>query len=82
MNKEKIRCKDCEYCKCIGGLRATRGEFFCEHPDYEYIDEYFRRKRMAKMPRFLGFGKPYSKEVPIKTSPAWCPLKREEDASE
>lgn len=77
-SKKIIRCKDCEYCKVIGyGSIATRNSCFCEHPDYAYISNYFDEHRMSKMPAFLGFTKPYSKEVPVKTSPKWCPLKKE-----
>ncbi|MCX4300521.1 MAG: hypothetical protein OSJ73_26590, partial [Lachnospiraceae bacterium] len=41
-----------------------------------YIQDYFREKRMNKMPGFLGYGARYSEAVPIKTAPAWCPEKR------
>jgi hypothetical protein len=33
---------------------------------------------MSKDPGFLDYGKPWSDEVPIKTSPAWCPKKKKE----
>lgn len=77
-SKKIIRCKDCEYCKVSGGsYSANRNDCYCEHPDYEYISKYFDEHRMVKMPAFLGFTKPFSKEVPVKTSPKWCPLKKE-----
>ena len=53
----------------------------CTHPDQRYIQDYFSRKNMRKMPGFIGFGERYSEEVPVRTAPAWCPKKRapEED---
>lgn len=73
-----MRCKDCKYCKLSRSVTSTRYGFSCEHPDYSYIFDYFQKKRMHKMPGFLVFGKPYSEEVPVKTSPKWCPLKKGE----
>lgn len=73
-----IKCKDCKHCKMIGGgFSSNRNYYYCEHPDYEYISNYFDKHRMIKMTAFLGFSKPFSKEIPIKTSPKWCPLKKE-----
>lgn len=71
-----IRCNECDYCARTRRGNNTRYEYMCKHPDYEYIFGYFEKHRMVKMPRFLGFSKnPY--DAPIKTSPAWCPLKKE-----
>ncbi|WP_300823032.1 hypothetical protein [uncultured Acetatifactor sp.] len=75
---DKIRCKDCEYCKDFRKVGNTRASFSCEHPNQKYILNYFNEHRIQKMPGFLGYGKPYSREVPIKTSPAWCPKKKKE----
>ena len=58
----------------IENLKST--SFTCSHPDQGYIQDYFREKRMNKMPGFLGYGARYSEAVPIKTAPAWCPEKR------
>lgn len=59
-------------------MSNTRASFSCEHPDHGYILDYFKKRRIQKMPGFLGYGKPFSGEVPIKTSPAWCPKKKQE----
>ena len=75
--KEKIKCSECEFCNFIRPYRNSRAEFRCEHPDQNYITDYFQKRRMSKAPGFLDFGKPWSDEVPIKTSPAWCPKKRD-----
>ena len=80
--KEKIKCKDCEYCQAYRSLSSTRNGFYCKHPNHAYIFDYFQKRRMCKAPGFLGFGKPYSEEIPIKTSPAWCPYKNKEGDKE
>ena len=72
-NHKMLRINHCS------GLRRpgnTSTSFTCSHPDQRYIQDYFREKRMNKMPGFLGYGARYSEAVPIKTAPAWCPEKR------
>lgn len=75
---DKIRCADCEHCKGFRKMGNTRSSFSCEHPDQKYILDYFKDHRIQKMPGFIGYEKPFSGEVPIKTSPAWCPKKKQE----
>ena len=75
---DKIRCADCEHCKSFRKVGNTRASFSCEHPDQKHISDYFKEHRIQKMPGFIEYGKPYSREVPIKTSPAWCPKKKKE----
>lgn len=72
---EKIRCGECEHCKEYRRTGNSRSEYSCGHPDKRYILDYFRDHRITKMPGFIAFGKP--EEVPVKTSPAWCPRKRQ-----
>ena len=71
-------CKNCEYCEYISRSNASRYQCFCEHPDSEYIREYYRIHKISKYPGFLGYTKKWSRECPIKTAPAWCPLKAAE----
>lgn len=68
-----IKCAECEFCRKIHPLGYKRAEYICMHPDQSYIIDYFKKKEMLKMPGFLAFGPP--DEVPLKTSPAWCPRK-------
>lgn len=75
--QEKIKCDGCRYCEGIRRTGNTRTSFRCEHPNKDYITNYFNEKRIHKMHGFLGFGKTFSDKVPIKTSPAWCPKKAE-----
>ena len=75
---DKIRCADCGHCKGFRKMSNTRSSFSCEHPDQRYILDYFKDHKIHKMPGFLGYGKLFSSEVPIKTSPAWCPKKKQE----
>ncbi len=74
--KEIIKCSDCQHCSGLRPIGNTRTSFTCSHPDQGYINNYFREKRMQKMPGFLGFGARYSDAVPVKTAPAWCPEKK------
>lgn len=74
--EEKIKCAECSYCESYREERRTRSGFVCEHPDQKYILEYFKQNRISKMPGFLGYGAKWSEEVPVKTSPKWCPRKR------
>ncbi len=75
MQKRNIKCSECEFCKDRGRPENSRPSFWCEHPDTKYIADYFSHHRIQKMEGFLCFGKPWSHEVTIKTSPAWCPKK-------
>ena len=74
--KEIIKCSGCQHCSGLRPIGNTRTSFTCSHPDQGYINNYFREKRMQKMPGFLGFGARYSDAVPVKTAPAWCPKKK------
>lgn len=69
MKEQHIRCMECQH------VRKYRKEVFCRHPNQKYIHEYFRNKRMKKMPAFLGFE---YKKFPVMGSPAWCPFKMKE----
>ncbi len=75
-DKEIIKCSGCQHCSGLRPIGNTRTSFTCSHPDQGYINNYFREKRMQKMPGFLGFGARYSDAVPVKTAPAWCPEKK------
>ena len=75
MEKEYIRCSECEYCRESRRVGNTRSGFTCEHRDSGYIHHYFVTHKIQKMEGFLGYGERYSHEVPLKTSPAWCPKK-------
>ncbi len=76
MGKKTIRCSECEYCKEFRPIGNTRSNFTCEHPDKLYISEYYKKHKILKMEGFIGFGERYSSDVPIKTSPKWCPKKQ------
>ncbi len=75
-DKEIIKCSGCQHCSGLRPIGNTRTSFTCSHPDQGYINNYFREKRVQKMPGFLGFGARYSDAVPVKTAPAWCPEKK------
>lgn len=73
--KQSIKCSECDYCSGLRRFGNTRTNFTCSHPDYGYIRNYFNKKRMSKMPGFLGYWARHSDAVPIETVPAWCPKK-------
>lgn len=77
MAKGAIKCEGCNYCKGVKGNNATRYGFHCQHPDQKHIGDYFREHRLTKMDGFIGFGKCFGDKPEIKTSPAWCPKKKE-----
>lgn len=76
MEKQVIKCSECEHCKEFTQVGNTRSEFTCEHPDKEYIREYYRQHKINKLVGFIGFGKRWSSKPPIKSSPRWCPRKK------
>ncbi len=76
MKKNNIKCSECEHCNELRTVGNTRSGFSCGHPDQKYIYDYFAEHKIAKMAGFLGFGKRWAHEVPVKTSPAWCPKKK------
>ena len=74
--QEKAICSECEHCKSIGtGRYATRSNFYCEHPDRGYIEQYYKENKINKALAFIDYSKPYEKAPAIKTSPKWCPRK-------
>ena len=51
--KQTIKCSACQHCSGFRSLGNTRTSFTCRHPDQRYIENYFHKKRMQKMPGFL-----------------------------
>ena len=76
MEKQVIKCSECEHCKEFTPVGNTRSEFTCEHPDKEYIREYYRQHKIYKLQGFIGFGERWSSKPPVKSSPRWCPRKK------
>lgn len=76
MDKKIIRCAECKYCEEFRPVGNERSNFYCNHPDRLYISKYYREHKISKMEGFIGFGERYSSDVPIKTSPRWCPKKQ------
>lgn len=73
---KKCECDTCNYCSYT--LHSVRKGFFCNHPEQDYILNYFREKSIQKMPAFIGFGERFSDVPGNKTTPKWCPKKRAE----
>lgn len=68
----KIKCSECEYCK-IYFRYGNRKSCFCEHPDQEYIAQYFSDFDRWPMPGFIGYIGRYDIR---KYTPRWCPRKK------
>lgn len=71
-----MNCKECPHKKEFRKGGNTTKEVMCRHPDRDYIVNYFREHRIRKFEGFLGYVNSKG-EFPIKTSPKWCPLKKE-----
>lgn len=80
--KDKPKCTECKYCTDYAPIKNTRRAFSCEHPNKDYILDYFKGHRIQKMPGFISFGEPFADKPSIKTSPAWCPKKAQEVLNE
>jgi len=76
MEKQIIKCSECEHCKEFRPVGNTRSEFTCEHPNREYIREYYKQHKITKMEGFIGFGERWQHKAPVKSSPKWCPRKK------
>lgn len=68
------RCQTCPYVSAYRKQGNSRTEYSCNHPDQEYIMEYFKKHKMVKMPGFLGFG---HGKLPLKRTVKWCPMEKE-----
>lgn len=68
-----MTCKECPHKKILTKYGNTTSSVYCEHPDQEYIVQYFDTHRISKMPGFIGFINS-KREFPIKKYPKWCPL--------
>lgn len=67
-------CKECQHKKVIRRFGNTTAEVYCEHPNKQYINVYFRENRIRKMQGFIGFVNSQG-VFPLKKAPKWCPLK-------
>ena len=77
MKDKNFKCSECEHCENHGRAGNTRGSFYCGHPDYEYIVEFYKKHRINRAFGFIAFGNPFENFPAIKTSPKWCPKKKE-----
>lgn len=83
--REKHTCKQCIYMNLTRRAKITarniaiggaRGYCMCEHPKaYEMFNKVCPRSN--RMACFIGFTAPGENEPTIKTSPKWCPLRKE-----
>ena len=69
------KCRDCKYLEARKKRSGSVG-YWCGHPDDKHVSKYFREHQLQKASGFLCYAAYYTLEPTIKTSPAWCPLKR------
>lgn len=90
MEKDTPVCKTCYYMRMTRTAKITgnnshnkgpRGNCCCEHPE---AIQTFKRvcPRSPRMPGFIGFTEPGGRTPQIKTSPKWCPIRKENTESE
>jgi len=70
-------CKDCPHKQVLRSGNNATHSVFCNHPNQQYINKYFKEHGIHKMQGFLGFINSRG-DFQIKKSPAWCPLKQKE----
>ena len=70
---DKIKCSECDYCKFYHSRYGNRKSCFCEHPDQEFIMQYFSDRDIRSMPGFIGYTGWNDSIVPCKYTPRWCP---------
>lgn len=58
-------CNNCKLVECVGGVNR----FYCSHPE--------AAASVNASSRLIARTERHSKELPIKTSPRWCPKKYE-----
>lgn len=73
---DKIKCSECKYCKLYHSRYGNRQSCFCDHPDQEYIMQYFSDRDIRSMPGFIGYTGWNDSIVPCKYTPRWCPRKK------
>lgn len=73
---DKIKCSECEYCKFYHSRYGNRKSCFCEHPDQDYIMQYFNERDIRSMPGFIGYTGRNDSIVSCKYTPRWCPRKK------
>lgn len=73
------KCTECVYLVARMTARANRANFYCEHPDKDYIRDFCKEHKIEKMPGFVCFGGGRDGiDATIKTSPTFCPKRRKE----
>lgn len=73
-----MRCKECKYAKAYQRRRMVkRSNCYCTHPNQNYIIDYFKDNKIKKAIGFISYSEPYSNIPLLKTSPKWCPLKKD-----
>lgn len=76
-----MKCKECQYCECIGRAEMQKGtysysrkEYFCKNPKvYKMKDEHG-----YPINNFVGYGNTtLESPLQLKTRKKWCPLESE-----
>ncbi len=65
----EVKCKECDHKKFVSD-KAGCNRWYCENPEAR-----FARSECEPTPMICRT-KRHSKEVTVKTSPKWCPLRK------
>jgi len=71
----KCDCKTCRYRYAQPrGWFTTKVDYFCTHPNTEQIKKYWKDHKIKKIEGHLYYGFDFDR----KTTPKWCPKRKEE----
>ena len=70
------KCQTCPHLSSSRKPGNTRTEYRCKHPDQKYIEDYFEKNKIKKMPGFLGYG---HGQLPLRRTVKWCPMEKKGD---
>lgn len=70
----KCECESCKYrYRNVRLWSNSNSDYFCKHPNTEYISNYWKENKIKKMEGHLYYGYSFAR----KTTPKWCPKKEE-----
>ena len=73
----KCECRNCLYLRLsVGSIENKNANYYCIHPNVEYIRNYWKEHKIKKMEGHLYYGADFEK----KTTPKWCPKGKKNEA--
>lgn len=75
------KCNCCKHLKVLNRGFNTRGDCYCEHPNQEYIKEFYKKHKIYRSHGFICYTVKYENTPKMKTSPKWCPKRMAGDGN-